>query len=167
MPLQGVALTPETWERDVLPRRLGAWSPTWLDQLCSGGELVWIGAGALGRSSGKVALYFREDVRWLGPPTNRGERAGGPAPRRDPRAARRPAPRSGPTCWWTSAEVETAELQEALWDLVWAGEVTNDAWAPLRAPRLTVARDQAAGARAAVRQAPPARAPRRCRGVGR
>ena len=30
-------------------------------------------------------------------------------------------------------------LREALWDLVWAGEVTNDAWAPLRAPRLTLA----------------------------
>ncbi|MCR6678890.1 hypothetical protein NVV43_25650, partial [Escherichia marmotae] len=23
----------------------------------------------------------------------------------------------------------------ALWELVWAGEVTNDAWQPLRAPR--------------------------------
>jgi ATP-dependent Lhr-like helicase len=32
------------------------------------------------------------------------------------------------------------ELQESLWDLVWAGEVTNDAFAPLRAPRLTLAR---------------------------
>ncbi|MGO9447945.1 MAG: hypothetical protein ACLP04_04715, partial [Solirubrobacteraceae bacterium] len=31
-------------------------------------------------------------------------------------------------------------LREALWDLVWAGEVTNDAWAPLRAPHLTLAR---------------------------
>jgi ATP-dependent Lhr-like helicase len=27
------------------------------------------------------------------------------------------------------------ELQEALWDLVWAGEATNDAFAPLRSPR--------------------------------
>src|SRR5207248_905388 len=31
-------------------------------------------------------------------------------------------------------------LRETLWDLVWAGEVTNDAWAPLRAPRLALAR---------------------------
>jgi ATP-dependent Lhr-like helicase len=36
------------------------------------------------------------------------------------------------------------QVQEALWDLVWAGEVTNDAWAPLRAPRLTLARAQRA-----------------------
>ena len=48
VPLQGVALTPEVWERDVLPRRLGAYSPAWLDQLCTSGEIVWIGAGALG-----------------------------------------------------------------------------------------------------------------------
>ena len=36
------------------------------------------------------------------------------------------------------AEVElpVASLTQALWDLVWAGEVTNDAWAPLRAPRV-------------------------------
>ncbi len=33
-------------------------------------------------------------------------------------------------------------LRETLWDLVWAGEVTNDAWAPLRAPRLVLARQR-------------------------
>ena len=38
--------------------------------------------------------------------------------------------------------ISTEELQEALWDLVWAGEATNDAFAPLRAPRLTLARAQ-------------------------
>src|SRR4029079_18071497 len=68
VPLQGVALTPEVWERDVLPRRLGAYSQTWLDELCTAGELVCIGAAALGRSGGRVALYFREDVRLEGPP---------------------------------------------------------------------------------------------------
>ena len=63
VPLQGLALPAEVWERDVLPRRVGAWSPTWMDQLCAAGELVWVGAGALGRRSGRVALYFREDAR--------------------------------------------------------------------------------------------------------
>ncbi len=66
--LQGLALTPRTWERDVLPRRLGEYSPTWIDALCSSGELVWVGAGALGRADGRVALYFREDAVLLGPP---------------------------------------------------------------------------------------------------
>ena len=38
------------------------------------------------------------------------------------------------------------ELQEALWDLVWAGEVTNDAYAPLRSPRLSAPWSQQARA---------------------
>ena len=52
----------------MLPRRLGAYSQSWLDELCTSGELVWVGAGALGRNDGRVALYFREDVRLAGPP---------------------------------------------------------------------------------------------------
>ena len=88
LPLQGVALTPKVWEGDVLPRRLGAYSPTWLDELCTSGELVWIGAGSCGRNDGRIALYFREDVRLAGPAARqRQDRAGGGrAPRRDPRA---------------------------------------------------------------------------------
>ena len=62
VPLQGLALPAEIWERDVLPRRIGAYSQTWLDSLCASGEVVWVGAGSLGRSSGRVALYFREDA---------------------------------------------------------------------------------------------------------
>src|SRR6185312_16164979 len=32
-------------------------------------------------------------------------------------------------------QLEGSEALAALWDLVWAGEVTNDAWQPLRAQR--------------------------------
>ena len=35
VPLQGLALPADAWERDILPRRTGAYSPTWLDQLCA------------------------------------------------------------------------------------------------------------------------------------
>ena len=48
VPLQGVPLPVELWENDVLPRRLGAYSPAWLDGLCASGELVWVGAGSSG-----------------------------------------------------------------------------------------------------------------------
>ena len=34
-----------------------------------------------------------------------------------------------------AAELEAEQALPALWDLVWAGEVTNDAWTPLRAGR--------------------------------
>ncbi|MDQ6915153.1 MAG: DEAD/DEAH box helicase, partial [Actinomycetota bacterium] len=33
VPLQGLSLPAEIWERDVLPRRVGAYSPVWMDQL--------------------------------------------------------------------------------------------------------------------------------------
>jgi ATP-dependent helicase Lhr and Lhr-like helicase len=141
VPLQGVALPADVWEHEVLPRRVGAYSPTWIDQLCAAGELVWVGAGALGRNSGRVALYFREDLAVLGPP-----------PTRNPAATDTPghelvrARLASGACFFTDlltdVELPPEELQEALWDLVWAGAATNDAFAPLRAPRLTLARAQ-------------------------
>ena len=140
VPLQGLSLPPDVWERDVLPRRVGAYSPAWMDQLCASGEIVWIGAGALGRNSGRVALYFREDVAVLGPPPFKGA-----PPDSDAHAALRTRLAAG-ACFFTDllVDVELApeELQEALWDLAWAGEATNDAFSPLRAPRLTLARAQ-------------------------
>jgi ATP-dependent Lhr-like helicase len=164
--LQGVALPPEVWERDVLPRRAGAYSPAWIDQLCAAGEIVWIGAGALGRHSGRVVLYFREDLPLLGRPPQvgggraagggtgagggagagggggAGDGADGGSPAHDAVRARLAAG----ACFFTDLLVDVdlapEELQEALWDLAWAGEATNDAFAPLRAPRLTLARAQ-------------------------
>jgi ATP-dependent Lhr-like helicase len=155
VPLQGVALAPEVWERDVLPRRVGAYSTTWMDALCAGGELVWVGAGSLGRHSGKVAFYFREDARGLGPPPSRGERPGEPL-----HEAIRARLERGASFWTDliadvaevdGRAIEPVELQEALWDLAWAGEVTNDAFAPLRAPKLSLAKPRAQRERAARR----------------
>jgi ATP-dependent Lhr-like helicase len=156
VPLQGLALTPEVWEQDVLPRRVGAYSQAWMDALCAGGELVWVGAGALGRGSGRVALYFREDARWLGPPPSKSEPPAEPL-----HVALRERLERG-ACFWTDLlvdipDVEPVELQEALWDLVWAGEVTNDAFAPLRAPRLSLAKaERERGRRFARRRRPAA-----------
>jgi ATP-dependent Lhr-like helicase len=161
--LQGLALPAGTWERDVLPRRVGAYSPAWMDQLCASGELVWIGAGALGRNSGRVALYFREDLHVLGPPPYKG-----PSPESDAHALVRDRLARG-ACFFTDLLVDVdlapEELQEALWDLVWAGEATNDAFAPLRAPRLTLARAQRERARTSTRRAGRFAASRR-RGLG-
>ncbi len=142
VPLQGVALPADVWERDVLPRRCGAYSPTWMDQLCASGEVVWVGAGALGRNSGRVALYFRDDVEAIGPPPNKSERPDTPE-----HVLLRERLTEAPgffTDLLAELAISPEQIQEALWDLVWAGEVTNDAWAPLRAPRLTLARAQRA-----------------------
>ncbi len=149
VPLQGLALPVEIWEQDVLPRRTGAYSQTWLDSLCASGEVVWVGAGPLGRS-GRVALYFREDAPAIGRP---GAAAGirGAAASAEGRCARpehellRARLAQGP-CFFTDLlgelDAPAEAVREALWDLVWAGEVTNDAWAPLRAPRLALARGE-------------------------
>jgi ATP-dependent Lhr-like helicase len=136
VPLQGVALTPKVWERDVLPRRLGAYSQNWLDQLCTSGELIWIGAGSLGRSDGRVALYFREDVRLAGPPPANGKLE---IPQGEVHEAIRERLVNGPSFWIdlvADLPHPAEDIHNALWDLAWAGEVTNDAFSPLRAPRL-------------------------------
>jgi ATP-dependent Lhr-like helicase len=136
VPLQGVALTPKVWEGDVLPRRLGAYSPSWLDELCTSGELVWLGAGALGRNDGRVALYFREDVRLAGPPAANAKLE---TPQGEVHEAIRERLAAGPSFWLdlvVELEHPPEEIHNALWDLAWSGEVTNDAFAPLRAPRL-------------------------------
>ncbi len=156
IPLQGVALTPEVWERDVLPRRLGAYSPTWLDQLTTSGEIVWIGAGALART-GRVAMYFREDVRLAGPPPSNAKLD---RPEGQVHDAIRERLAAAPSFWLdlvVDLESEKEELHAALWDLVWAGEVTNDAFAPLRARRLSaVGRDRRPARRFASRRNPAA-----------
>jgi ATP-dependent Lhr-like helicase len=134
--LQGVALTPKVWEGDVLPRRLGAYSPAWLDELCTSGELVWVGAGALGRSDGRVALYFREDVRLAGPPPANAKLEAVAGEVHD---AIRERLTAGPSFWLdllADLDHPAEELHNALWDLAWSGGVTNDAFSPLRAPRL-------------------------------
>ncbi len=143
VPLQGVALTPEVWERDVLPRRLGAYSPAWLDQLSTGGEIVWIGAGPVGRT-GRVAFYFREDVRVAGPPPANAKLD---RPDGEIHDAIREQLSQRP-CFWVDLVADLKwgreELHSALWDLAWAGEVTNDAVAPLRSPRLKASETSAA-----------------------
>jgi len=130
-PLQGLPLAPELWEKEVLPRRLGTYSPYWLDELCASGEVVWVGAGPLGGRSGRVALYFRDDAALLGPPPAMAEQ-----PDDELHELLRERLARG-ACFFSDLLVEypsqgAEELREALWDLAWAGEATNDAFAPLR-----------------------------------
>src|SRR6188508_1490153 len=127
VPLQALALPVSLWESEVLPRRVPNYQPAWLDQLCATGELVWVGAGL-----DRVAVYFREDAPALGrlvaadPPE-------GEVPDRI-----REVLGNGAEFWFdllAATELEAEQALPALWDLVWSGEVTNDAWTPLRAGR--------------------------------
>jgi len=127
VPLQGLPLPVSLWETEVLPRRVPGYRPELLDQLCATGEVVWVGAGL-----DRVALYFREDAGLLGRP------AGAPAPEGATHERLRAVLARSAEFWLDlvdAAEFEAEEALPALWDLVWAGEVTNDSWAPLRAQR--------------------------------
>ncbi|MGH9262806.1 MAG: DNA glycosylase AlkZ-like family protein, partial [Acidimicrobiales bacterium] len=55
--IQGLALPASVLERDVLAARVADYSPRLLDELAAAGEVVWVGAGALGRDDGRIALY--------------------------------------------------------------------------------------------------------------
>ena len=127
VPLQGLALPVALWESDLLPRRVPNYSPALLDQLCASGDVVWVGAGL-----DRVAVFFRDDARALGRPPA-ADRPEGEAHDRIRTSLGRSA-----EFWWdllAAAELEPEDALPALWDLVWAGEVTNDAWAPLRSRR--------------------------------
>ncbi len=127
VPLQGLSLPVVLWESDLLPRRVPGYQPPWLDQLTAAGEVVWVGAGLE-----RVALFFREDAPALGRP------AALPPPEGEEHASLRSALGSGALFWFDllhESGLEAEVALPALWDLVWAGEVTNDAWQPLRAAR--------------------------------
>jgi ATP-dependent helicase Lhr and Lhr-like helicase len=127
VPLQGLALPVSLWEAEVLPRRVPGYRPEQLDALCASGEVVWVGAGL-----DRVALYFRDDAAALGPPP------AADRPEREVHERLRAALGRSALFWHdllADTGLEAEEALPALWDLVWAGEVTNDAWAPLRAGR--------------------------------
>ncbi len=133
--LQGLPLPASVVERDVLAERVAGYSPALLDQLLGAGEVVWIGRGSLGPGDGRVALYERADVERLLP------EPGDPAQGRLQDQVREHLRSRGASFFRELLQAVRApedELLDALWDLVWAGEVTNDTFGPLRvatAPR--------------------------------
>jgi ATP-dependent helicase Lhr and Lhr-like helicase len=129
--LQGASVPASTLETDVLPARVRGFRPADLDALCAVGELVWIGAGPLGTDDGRVTLLFRDQVPLLAP-------AVGEPPEDEIHDAIRSLLTVRGASFWpdlvgAAGTADERVLLRALWDLVWAGEVTNDTLAPLRA----------------------------------
>ncbi|HZM73417.1 MAG TPA: DEAD/DEAH box helicase, partial [Candidatus Polarisedimenticolia bacterium] len=132
----GLPIPASVLERDILPARLPGYNARMLDELGSLGEVAWIGRGPLGRDDGRILLYRpgREVLRPLDVPEGFERPAGERHDRIRAHLARRGAS--------FYREIHTAagggsdrDVLDALWDLVWAGEVTNDTFAPLRALR--------------------------------
>lgn len=130
--LEGIALPFSTWCRVVLPARLTDFVPDMLDMLCATGVIVWVGHGALGQSDGRVKLLRRTQAAKA-------------------LVAAEPYAQGGPlhqallahfaargACFMVELSqvvkgAPMAEVEQALWDLVWGGYVTNDTVQPLRA----------------------------------
>ena len=130
--LQGAAIPASILESDVLPARVRGYRPADLDALCASGDVVWMGAGGIGADDGRIALGFREQLRLTAPPPPEH------APEGSVHDALRDHLRAHGASFWPELVAAAGIPDErvvlaALWDLVWAGEVTNDTVAPLRA----------------------------------
>jgi ATP-dependent Lhr-like helicase len=129
--LQGCPLPASALEVDILSSRVPDYRPQDLDLLVARGEVVLEGRGALGARDGKVALYMAPHRLLLGRPS--------PEPLAgDPHQALRSILQSKgalflPEIRAASPGVPQTEVVDALWDLFWNGEVTNDSVAALRA----------------------------------
>jgi len=126
--LQGAPLVASSLEREVLAARVQPLRPGDLDVLFSAGEIVWRGVEPIGSRDGRIALYLTDHYRLLAPPAARAE---GELCERVREALKRRGAQFFADLQ-TSLGAFPADLLQALWDLVWAGEVTNDTLAPLR-----------------------------------
>jgi ATP-dependent Lhr-like helicase len=126
--LQGAPILASALEADVLPARLRTYRAGDLDMLSAAGEVVWIGVEALGADDGKIALYLADQVPVLAPPARLVE--GDLASKLRALLLARGAMFFGDIAAETGAF--PPDIVTALWELVWAGEITNDTLAPLR-----------------------------------
>ncbi len=150
--LQGAPIPASVLETDILPARMEQYRSADLDALAAAGELVWVGAGAIGSGDGRVRLVFRDELGLLVPDPDEAARPSGAV--HDVLRAHLGA--RGASFWPelqravadADLDWDDASLLAVLWDLVWAGEVTNDTLAPLRAfvaPRARGARPSGRG----------------------
>ena len=133
--LQGAPLVASALDRDILRARLPHHEPADLDALCTSGDVVWVGAGAIGSTDGRIRLAFRDQAGLLL------SRVEGFEPDDLHTALLDHLDARGASFWadLTRAAQQAGQAFDdptvlaALWDLVWAGLVTNDSLAPLRA----------------------------------
>jgi ATP-dependent helicase Lhr and Lhr-like helicase len=139
--LAGAAVPASSLETLVLPGRLRGYSPALLDELTAAGEVVWAGAGALPGSDGWLILAPAASAPLLLPepgeitttPVHEAVLAaldgGGALFFRAivDRVAAGLSDQSSKALAATDRDVASA-----IWDLVWAGRLTNDTLAPLR-----------------------------------
>jgi ATP-dependent Lhr-like helicase len=129
--LAGSVLPASALETLVLPSRVAAYSPSLLDELTASGEVIWRGHGALPGDDGWVSLHLAETAHLTLA-----------APSQDLDLSERHQDvldvlgGGGAFFFRTLSEalaINDEELTHLLWDLIWAGHISNDTLAPLRA----------------------------------
>lgn len=159
--LSGVPVPASAWEPLVLASRVSNYQPAMLDELMAAGEVLWSGAGSLPGNDGWISMHLADSA----------ELTLNPAIDFEPGDAQRRLldhlQTAGGGYFFRQltdiaggmdAVLSDQDVVSALWDLVWAGRVTGDTFAPVRA--------LIAGGHTAHRQvarAPRARAPRMSR----
>src|SRR5690606_10570038 len=128
--LEGLPLAFSDLEQEILPARVARYEPRLLDELGASGALLWVGHGAVGARDGRIALYRRERAALLVPDDAAAlegvsERARALYESADQRGASFVVELQG--AFGGSSD----ELMPLLWELVWAGLVTNDTFSPL------------------------------------
>jgi ATP-dependent Lhr-like helicase len=152
--LQGASVPASALETLVLPSRVPGYTPSMLDELTASGEVLWAGQGTLPGKDGWVSLQLADSADLLLPPPLDASMT----PLHDAVLEtvadgsalffRQLSDRVGSL---DAGAVTDGALQTALWDLVWAGHLTNDTLGPLRA-LLGSGRTAHAQKRAPVRQ---------------
>ncbi|MFZ5850965.1 MAG: ATP-dependent helicase [Actinomycetota bacterium] len=123
--LQGAAVPASALESLVLPARVLDYQPGMLDELTAAGEVLWAGLGRLPGGDGWVTLLLPDTAPLLLPPAEEVTAT--------PLHAAVLAALDGDVALFFRTLAD--RLVAALWDLVWAGRVTNDTLGPLRAAR--------------------------------
>ncbi len=141
--LQGAPLPASVLERSILPARIERYSTADLDQLCVAGEIVWRGIEPIGSADGRIALYLADHAPLLAPP---------PVPVEGKVAASiRALLEQRGALFFTDLVTGVGgfphDVQEVLWSMVWAGEVTNDTLAPLRSLMRAASKGRRQGSR--------------------
>ncbi|MEE2755393.1 MAG: DEAD/DEAH box helicase [Myxococcota bacterium] len=126
--LQGAPLPASVLESDILSVRLHDYQPSDLDQLLAHGEVVWVGLRSTGVRDGRIALFTMAHLDLLAPvPT--------PLDGEIYDEVRRVLNERGALFFKQLSGLVGGfpeRLLEAVWDLVWNGEVSNDSLVPLR-----------------------------------
>ncbi len=133
--LQDLPLPWSLLSTTLLPRRVSGFRLEQLDMLAASGAVVWVGRGASGARDGRVALYLREQVRELLQVEADFEPPSGLHAAILDCLARNGASflvEIGDHAAAQGQPASARELTAAIWDLVWAGQITNDTFGPLR-----------------------------------